>query len=77
MTYTVGFTSAPAVPTMRNVVPRLIHRLWRSPFPEGEGLGADLHAVPENQSPESTVQKLPLGEAGSPVGETDEGRGVA
>ncbi len=35
----VGSTSAPIVPTMRNVVPRLIHRLWRSPFPEGEGLG--------------------------------------
>ena len=30
--------SAPIVPTVRNVVPRLIHRLWRSPFPEGEGL---------------------------------------
>ena len=59
-------TFAPVVPTMLNAVPRLIHRLWRSPFPEGEGLGAFLHAVPENQSPESTVQKLPLGEAGSP-----------
>ena len=30
-------TSAPIVPTMRNVVLRLIHRLRRSPFPEGEG----------------------------------------
>ena len=57
-------TSAPVVPTMLNAVLRLIHRLWRSPFPEGEGFGADLHAVPENRSPKSTVQKLPLGEAG-------------
>ena len=56
--------SAPIVPTMLNAVLRLIHRLWRSPFPEGEGFGADLHAVPENRSPKSTVQKLPLGEAG-------------
>ena len=56
-----------------NVVPPLIHRLWRSPFPEGEGFGADLWAVPENYTPESTVQKLPLGEAGSPEGEPDEG----
>ena len=71
----MGSTSAPAVPTMLNAVPRLIHRLWRSPFPEGEGFGADLHAVPENQSPESTEQELPLGEAGSPAGETDEGAG--
>ena len=31
-------TSAPVVPTMLNAVPRLIHRLRRSPFPEGEGL---------------------------------------
>ena len=37
--FSICFTSAPIVPTMRNVVPRLIHRLWRSPFPEGEGLG--------------------------------------
>ena len=34
-----GCTSAPIVPTMQNAVPRLIHRLWRSPFPEGEGYG--------------------------------------
>ena len=39
-------TSAPIVPTMRNVVPRLIHRLWRSPFPEGEGL-AWFHSTPQ------------------------------
>ena len=32
-------TSAPIVPTMQNAVPHLIHRLWRSPFPEGEGYG--------------------------------------
>ena len=32
-------TSAPIVSTMRNAVLRLIHRLWRSPFPEGEGFG--------------------------------------
>ena len=38
MTYAVGFTSAPIVPTMRSVVPRLIHRLRRSPFPEGKVL---------------------------------------
>ena len=62
---------------MRSVVPRLIHRLWRSPFPEGEGFGAYLWAVLKNQSPESTEQELPLGEAGSPVGEPDEGRGAA
>ena len=30
-------TSAPIVPTMRDVELRLIHRLRRSPFPEGEG----------------------------------------
>ena len=30
-----------------------------------------------NRTPKSTVQKLPLGEAGSPVGETDEGSGAA
>ena len=30
-------TFAPVVPEIRNVVPRLIHRLWRSPFPKGEG----------------------------------------
>ena len=29
---------------------------------------AGLRAVPENQSPERTVQELPLGEAGSPRG---------
>ena len=32
-------TSAPVVPTMQNGVPPLIHRLGRSPFPEGEGFG--------------------------------------
>ncbi len=37
-----GSTSAPIVPTMQNVVPRLIHRLRRSSFPEGEGSGAGL-----------------------------------
>ena len=35
--FLVCFPSAPVVPTMRNAIPRLIHRLWRSPFPEGEG----------------------------------------
>ena len=34
----MGCTSAPVVPTMENAVLRLIHRLRRSPFPEGEGL---------------------------------------
>ena len=37
--FSICSTSAPVVPTMLNAVPRLIHRLWRSPFPEGEGLG--------------------------------------
>ena len=37
-TFSICFTSAPTVPTMENAVPHLIHRLWRSPFPEGEGL---------------------------------------
>ena len=34
-----SLTSAPIVPAMQNAVPRLIHRLRRSPFPKGEGLG--------------------------------------
>ena len=37
--FSICFPSAPVVPTIRNVVLRLIHRLRRSPFPEGQGLG--------------------------------------
>ena len=37
--FSICSTSAPVVSTMRSVVPPLIHRLRRSPFPFGEGLG--------------------------------------
>ena len=37
--FSICFPFAPIVPTMQNAVPRLIHRLRRSPFPEGEGYG--------------------------------------
>ena len=30
---------------MLNAVPRLIHRLWRSPFPKGEGLGVPHYVI--------------------------------
>ena len=42
--FSIRSTSAPVVPGMRSVVPRLIHRLRRSPFSEGEGFGASVAA---------------------------------
>ena len=50
-------TSAPIVPTMQNAVPRLIHRLWRSPFPEGEGF-ARYHLYPHRLYSERSGRQI-------------------
>ena len=59
-------TFAPIVPTIQNAVPHLIHRLWRSPFPEGEGFGRNpvqQHGF-YSQRPRNGTQAVPYGFAG-------------
>ena len=64
--FSICFPSAPIVPTMRNAVPRLIHRLWRSPFPEGEGYGRNTIQPHKFYSlcPGNGTQAVPYGFAG-------------